>query len=249
MTASGEKRFGRPRGRGSGDKFLRIRRALRERVAGLEWRPGERLPTEHRLAAEYDASISTVRHAVDGLVEERLLVRRQGAGTYVCAHDQALMMDRYFHVVTREGRRLLPAHALLAFRERTASEVVRRALRLRRGDRVFEAESLVRMRGEPVMLDRIWIPAARFTGMTEVEFRDRKPTSFAYYQRRFGLTVVRARELVVAVKPDRRAREVLDVAAGWPLLMIRRTAFDAAGTPVEYRERLLDTRRHAYRGR
>lgn len=68
-------------------KFRKLADRLRREIAEGVWPPGSRLPTEPELARANGASISTVRRAVADLVAERLVVRRQGAGTYVLAPD------------------------------------------------------------------------------------------------------------------------------------------------------------------
>lgn len=57
----------------------RLRDAIENRILG----PDDALPPERDLAEELSVSRITVRKAIDGLVEEGLLVRRQGSGTYV----------------------------------------------------------------------------------------------------------------------------------------------------------------------
>src|SRR5688572_18807874 len=56
-----------------------LRAAIEKRVVG----PDDALPPERDLADELSVSRITVRKAIDGLVDEGLLVRRQGAGTFV----------------------------------------------------------------------------------------------------------------------------------------------------------------------
>jgi len=58
-----------------------LRRAIETRVLG----PDDALPPERDLADELRVSRITVRKAIDGLVGEGMLVRRQGSGTFVCA--------------------------------------------------------------------------------------------------------------------------------------------------------------------
>ena len=57
----------------------RLREAIENRILG----PDDALPPERDLAEELAVSRITVRKAIDGLVEEGLLVRRQGSGTFV----------------------------------------------------------------------------------------------------------------------------------------------------------------------
>lgn len=68
-------------------KFRELATQLRERMRDGSWPSGSRLPTEHELARSSGTSVSTVRRAVDDLVAEGLVVRRQGAGTFVAAPE------------------------------------------------------------------------------------------------------------------------------------------------------------------
>lgn len=63
-------------------KFRVLADELRRGIAELRW-PEGRLPTEQQLATEQGVSLNTVRRAVDLLVTEGLVYRRQGSGTYV----------------------------------------------------------------------------------------------------------------------------------------------------------------------
>lgn len=63
--------------------YQRLRDQLAEQIANNRWRPGEAIPTEAALSAEYKLSTGTVRKAVDALVSEGILERQQGRGTFV----------------------------------------------------------------------------------------------------------------------------------------------------------------------
>lgn len=63
--------------------YLRLQRAIRQAVTDGRVAPEDALPPERSLAEVLKVSRITVRKAIDGLVAEGLLVRRQGAGTFV----------------------------------------------------------------------------------------------------------------------------------------------------------------------
>ena len=69
--------------------YRQLQCALREAIENRVLGPDDALPTERRLAAELAVSRITVRKAIDGLVDEGLLVRRQGAGNFVSARTQS----------------------------------------------------------------------------------------------------------------------------------------------------------------
>lgn len=60
---------------------------LTRRIRAGEYTPGDRIPSEHQLAAAFGIGRPTVRQALDVLVRRRMLVRRRGSGTYVAPRE------------------------------------------------------------------------------------------------------------------------------------------------------------------
>lgn len=58
---------------------------LSQRISEGTYGPGDQLPTEDELAAEFGVSRATVRQAVGELVKRGMVIRQQGRGTFVCA--------------------------------------------------------------------------------------------------------------------------------------------------------------------
>ena len=65
--------------------YQQLQRALRRAIEARLIAPDDALPPERDIAEDFQISRITVRKAIDGLVGEGLLMRRQGAGTFVCA--------------------------------------------------------------------------------------------------------------------------------------------------------------------
>ncbi len=65
--------------------YQQLQRAIREAIETRVLAPDDALPAERQIASELAVSRITVRKAIDGLVEEGLLVRRQGSGNFVCS--------------------------------------------------------------------------------------------------------------------------------------------------------------------
>src|SRR5207302_3763123 len=62
---------------------------------------GDTLPSESVIADTLGVSIGTLRRAVDELVHENVLVRRQGRGTFVALHSTDSFLFQFFHVEPR----------------------------------------------------------------------------------------------------------------------------------------------------
>ena len=233
----------------SGDAAPRFRAAKRSLLDAIEagrFAPGAALPSETRLAADLGVSIGTLRRAVDELVAEHIVVRRQGLGTFVATHDAGRFMFQFLHVERADGLRELPQVALVSFERVRADDAAADALRLRPGDAVVAFENALRLQGRAVIHDRIVLPAALFRGLTEKRLRDRPGTLYQFYQATFGITVLRAVERARAIAADRASARVLGVAAGAPVIEMRRTALSFHDQPVEYRVSVIDTARHDY---
>jgi GntR family transcriptional regulator len=70
--------------------YYQLEKILREKIEHGEFGPEEKLPTEEELARDYRVSKITVRHALAALVNEGLLHRRRGKGTYVSVKDRKI---------------------------------------------------------------------------------------------------------------------------------------------------------------
>lgn len=70
-------------------KYQVLAQLIREELAAQSRRPGYRLPTEKTLARRYGMSRQTVRHALQLLVEDGIIEKRQGSGSYLSGSQSA----------------------------------------------------------------------------------------------------------------------------------------------------------------
>jgi len=70
---------------------------------------------------------------------------------------------------------------------------------------------------------------------------------YAFFETEFGVRMIRADAKIRAVAADGEAAELLDVAAGSPLLSVERLSYTYEDRPVELRRGLYHTRGHHYR--
>jgi GntR family transcriptional regulator len=231
---------------GGAPLYRQAKRALLEAIEDGRCPPGRALPAEPALAATLGVSIGTLRHAVDELVADHVLVRHQGRGTFVATHSSDRFLFQFFHVEDRDGRRELPQVQLLVFERGRLDDEAASALAQRTGTPAFLVENLLVLQGRPVVHDRLALPSALFKGLTEKRLRERPGTIYQLYQSDFGITVLRASERARAVAADRHAARALRLAPGTPVMQVRRTAQTFGDRPVEYRVSTIDTTRHDY---
>lgn len=220
---------------------------MKAALAEGEWKPAEAIPAERQLSARFGVSIGTVRKAIDELVAANLLIRQQGRGTFVASHDRDRMLFYFFHIVPeQEDAKQYPDVRLVSFARGKADRTEAEHLRIGAGDAVFRIRNLLRLRGDPVIVDDLTLAAARFPGLTDKQFAGRPSTIYNLYQDAFGLSVVTTRERLRATLADAQAAQLLDVTEGAPLLAIRRIALSYNDDPIELRRSLVDTSAHEY---
>ena len=226
--------------------YKEVKARLTRGLASGEWKAGEAIPSETRLAERFSVSIGTIRKAIDELVAEKILLRQQGRGTFVATHTEDRTLFYFFHIVRKDGTRELPVTELLSFRRARANASEEQRLGIAKGTAVFRVSNLLKLAGKPVIFDEIAVPAERFADLDETVFGGREGTIYGLYQARYGVSVTRISERISAGLAPQRAASLLGLGAAAPALTIKRVAYTYDDTPVEYRVSWVNTDRHEY---
>lgn len=228
-------------GRAQAPLYEEVRQTLVRKLMAGEWKPGDKLPPEPELAALFAVSIGTIRKAVDALVDDHILERRQGRGTTVKTLSAEHLYQLFFNIVDGSGRRVIPTAQLADFKRVPADTLAAEALGVAPKTPVIRIDNLRFLDGRIIILDRLILPAERFPKLDGKMFASRKSTIYGLYQDMFGLTVVRVRENIQASIADERIAGLMKIAEGKPLLMITRRAYTFDGSLVEARTRYVIT--------
>lgn len=226
--------------------YKEVKTRLTRGLANGEWKPGEAIPSETRLAERFGVSIGTIRKAIDELVAERILLRQQGRGTFVATHTEDRTLFYFFHIVGKDGSREVPAIELLSFRRARSSAAEAERLDATPGEAVLRMQNVLKLGGKAVIFDEITVPAALFPDLDEEVFGSREGTIYGLYQARYGITVTRISERISAGYAPARVAPILGISSKTPALVIKRVAYTYDDTPVEYRVSWVNTGRHEY---
>ena len=226
--------------------YKAVKHKLTEELRQGRWRHGQVIPSEPVLAKRYGVSVGTLRRAVSELVAENILLREQGRGTFVASHTRDYMLNVFFRIEDREGRRTLPDSELISFRRGQANRACAAALQIAVGDPIFRIRARLRLQGRPVILDDIRLPARVFPDLNEHIFSQRDMTVYGMFQARYGITVARTIEALSAELADRRTCRALNLRPPAAVLKVIRTAYAHKDLPVDWRIRYVSTARHRY---
>jgi GntR family transcriptional regulator len=213
-------------------RYRAIESALRARIASLH--PGERLPSDSDLCAEFGVSRMTARHAMQMLVDEGLIERDPGRGTFVAeapAHRRANSLMTFSHEMRRRGRR--PSSRLLerVVREATAQEAA--DLRLSPGAPVVSLRRIRVADEQPITLEVAVLPGH----CTEVVMAaDLESGSLHEALIAAGHVPTRGHATLTAEAATPEDARHLGIPGGAPLLVERRVVLDQRSRPLERTE-------------
>ena len=226
--------------------YSQIKELLIKRLAAREWRPGDALPSEVALAQQYGVSQGTLRKALNEMEAERLVVRRQGKGTFAAKHTANRSLFQFFHLVGESGERQLPESRVLECSAGKATQRECKAMGLEAGTSVTRIQRVRHLNGHPVICERIAVPTPLFPDLQSCTPDEVANTLYDMYENRYGVIVVRAKEQLRAVAASAQESKLLGVPAGAPLLEIDRIALNIEKQPVEWRVSRCDTTHYSY---
>jgi GntR family transcriptional regulator len=214
--------------------YAQIEAHVLQLVHSRRLRPGHMLPSEHDMARAYGVSRLTIRQAIGRLVDQGVLIRQRGKGTFV---NQPRVSQSLTHLwgFTED----------MVARRRVASSIVLRRERVKAPPAVTEAlqqapdaltvcvERLRQADGTPMAFERAYLA---FPGCEKLLDEDLSGSLYQLLRTRYGIVPTCAEQHVDAGVAKRPEQAMLELPPGSPVFEIRRLTYGQNGKPFEYVE-------------
>ena len=222
-------------------KYAQVREGVLELIGDLP--AGSPIPPERTLSSHFGVSRVTLRRAVDDLVREGLLVRRQGSGTYVAEDKitQRVSTTSFSENMRRRG--LVPSSRVLAFERAPAGARTARQLQVSPTDEVVEFVRLRLADDEPMALETVAMPADLVPGLVADDVA--RGSLYELLEERYGLRVVAVRQVIEPTVTSEEESAHLHQPLHAPALLVRTTARDEGARVLEFARSLFRGDRYA----
>ena len=213
--------------------YRQLYEILRKDIVEGQRPPGQLLPSESELIDRFQVSRVTVRQAMDLLVQDGLVYRRRGRGTFVASPkiEQGLtqiisfsedMRRRGFHAET----------AVLSAYLMPASKEIAKNLGIPSGEAIAFLQRLRLADGEPLSIESSYLVHRQCPGVLEGDYA-LFPLREALEQH-YNLRLVRATQVIRAIAATKDLAQKLSIQPGAPLFFIERISYSQHDRPVEF---------------
>jgi len=214
--------------------YFQLQKILRKKILSGKISTKEPLPTESELCNEYGVSRTTVRQAFAALLNEGLIFRIPGKGTFINEPDPSQEVVHRFDT----SRDLVKSSNFAKFDRKihyrgliAPSDRISDLLRLEKGKKIFCVRGSRYQDERPLCFSVVSISSEHAH-----YFRDKRLTSeivLTVLERELGLTIQKVRQTFRAVKADEHVARYLAVKKDEPVLELEQVYFVANDMPIE----------------
>ncbi len=214
--------------------YYQIKQYIRALIRERPYNPGEKIPSENELAKRFKVNRLTVRQAISQLVEEGLLQRKQGLGTFVKADDQVIrksslefigFMDDLFYEVSKVKTNWT------SLRKIAASSIVREKLGAPYAREVVCIKRVRLLRNELFAYTVNYLPLELGKRIKKGDLL-KKPL-LQILEQDLGVEFMEAFQTIEASFANQEVSEKLQVPQGTPVLYLERIMYDKNKKAVE----------------
>lgn len=212
--------------------YIQIHNQLRENIENGHWKVGQKIPAERELAAEFGVSRMTLRQAIQTLVDEGVLERRVGSGTFVASRkvqDKMAGVTSFTELMIAAGKK--PSSKTISYHLTTPSQSEIERLKLEPDERVLRMERIRYGNEIPICYEVATVPAKLVENFSKTEITS---SFYRTLEKKANLYPGHAVQWASAISATEKIAEYLRIRRGDALLHLIQLSYLQDGRPFEY---------------
>lgn len=212
--------------------YIQIHNEIRKEIESGKWAVGERIPSERQLSQDFDVSRMTLRQAIQTLVDEGILQRQVGSGTYVASSKVQEKMSgttSFTEITESQGKQ--PSSKTVSYHVADPSISEMKKLKLNDGDQVLRMERIRYADKQPICFEVATIPVNIVNSLNK---KDITSSLYKALEDKAGLKLGNATQTVSAILASEKIANFLNVKRGSAVLRVRQVTTLDDERPFEY---------------
>ena len=202
-------------------QYRQLYELLRKHILTGVYQEGSLLPSENELCAVHSMTRPTVRHALDSLVKDGLILKKQGKGSIVRKPPQNIGILSIAGTASAVGVRYLKTDILQKPVLKTWPDIFPFELsELEKEAGCIYMERLRYVEDEPVFYDINHLPNIYLPRISNRSFENK--SLFEILRKHYQIEVTGGEQKLKAIKPTKQVRQLLQLKSGQPVLHIER---------------------------
>jgi len=213
--------------------YQQLYEILLGKIQRHDWQPGDMIPPESELIKEYQVSRNTVRQVLDKLVNDGLIYRQRGRGSFVAHPTLEQSMTRIVSFTEdMQQRGFTPGTQVITADLIPAEEEIASQLELTPGEQLVLLRRLRLADGEPMSIEESYLIHKYCPDVLKHNYA--KNPLRKVLEEEYGIRIASAKQVIQAIQAPPDLAQLLDIQAGAALLQITRISFSQGRIPVEY---------------
>lgn len=208
--------------------------------------PGDLIPSEPQLAEQLNVSQGTVKKAIDNLVNQRLLYRHQGKGTYVSAINFNNSLFRFFSYGDETGKGVRIRKEVKTRQLKTGSKQICQLLGKAPSSDLLYIQRLGFIEELGILVEHCWWNPDVVPGLESESVRI-PDLLYALVVDKYAVPVVRAEETLTAESVDKDTAEILGIHENTPVIVLTRHTYTRNNRMIEYRRTIGRADKFSYK--
>lgn len=214
--------------------YFQVKEYLRSEIQTGRYRPNELIPSERELSEEFEINRLTVRQAINELVQEGLLYRQRGVGTFVSTPKIEQPLTRLTSFSTDMlSRGIVPGAQVVSSSIIKASKPVAGQLMIEPDSDVLELVRVRTANGEPMALEKSYMIYDRVKPLHGINMENM--SLYRVLEDVCGIRLVKAIQTIEVASPYPDEAGILEISQHDAVMLVERTTYeDGADKPLEY---------------
>ncbi|WP_027340032.1 GntR family transcriptional regulator [Halonatronum saccharophilum] len=220
------------------DKFLPLYRQIAEKIKqeiyNKNLQQGDAIPSEAKLTDKFNVSRVTIRQAIDVLVNEDLLYKVQGSGTYVKKtrlEHNIYTLETFTEEAIRHNK--VPVNKIIDFKITKPSDEIKVRLNLLDEDKVYFISRLRCIDNTPLVLEKTYLPIKLFP---DLSYETMLSSKYDYIENKKSLTIKQSHQEIIPILPNEELINLMSLKKDQPILHLVMDSILDDGTVFEYTE-------------